>query len=612
VFGARRLAFAACDEAPDVHPALVEPAAEGWDESPPRSAPWREIDDAPRISEVADGVLHVELRVEGAAWTAVTIERAPGERFWGLGIRSDSVERTVGVVECWVGEGPYQLGEYGLLEAITPRWAIRRRRDAAYFPVPWVVSSGGYGVLLDNPEYSVFRFDADSVSIEVLADHIGLRCFAGPAPADVLRRFTAATGTQPLPAEPWFLGPWISTGQADLVPLEREREIIETLEAAGAPVAAIETHMRRLPGGAHEDRRDAERARTSLFHAHGLRSLTYLNPFVSVDYESRFAEAEPLLQKNPDGTAYLYPAYIGGREPPLTTEGQLDLTREAARRFFADRAREAIEDGHDGWMEDFGEYTPVDAGDHNSYPAEYHAAGARAAAQAGRPIARFGRSGWTGAAPHLPLVWGGDPTTGWGFDGLRSALTQALSAGLSGIGLFGCDVGGFFSLGDERLDDELLIRWIQLGAFLPLMRTKAEGIAIPPYRRPQVWDAQILPHWRRWATVHVALRPYLLIAAAEYVATGMPLVRHMCLVDGAPERSDQYLLGPSLLVAPLLEPGATEREVGLPAGRWVDAWRGGVFDGPEAVSVPAPIEEIPLFVRLSDFTRLSPALLPDS
>jgi alpha-glucosidase len=583
-----------------VHPALEPPRGGEWDEGPARHPGWRNVETTPAYTS-SPHELGIAFEVPGAAMTGATVERVEGERFWGFGVRSDQVVRTGGVVECWAGEGPYQLDEYPLVEAITPRWAIRRRRDAAYYPVPWAMSSAGYGVLVENTELVRFRLtEPRRWSIEVLGDRVSLRFFWDGSPAELLARFTAYAGRQPYPAAAWFLGPWVQTGHADLVPFETEKRIVETLLDADAPVVAIETHMRRLPGGAHEANREAERVRTQLFHEHGLKSLTYLNPFVSVDYTERFAEAEPLLQRRADGTPYPYAAYIGGREPPLTTEGQLDFTRAEAVRFFTERAREAIADGHDGWMEDFGEYTPPDAvADHNRYPDDYHAAGALAAESVapGREIARFGRSGWTGTARHLPLVWGGDPTTGWGFDGLRSALTQALSAGLSGIGFFGTDIGGFFSLGDQRLDDELLIRWIQLGALLPLMRTKAEGIAIPPYRRPQVWDPQILPHWKRWAGFHVALQPYLLEAAKEYVESGMPLVRHMCLVEGGPDRSDQYLLGPDLLVAPVLEPGAREREVALPPGRWVDLHRGNELGGERTITVPAPLEEAPIFGR---------------
>jgi hypothetical protein len=58
------------------------------------------------------------------------------------------------LIEHWVGEGPYQLDEYPHVEAVTPRWAIRHQWDATYYSIPWLLSSRGYGVLTDSPEWS--------------------------------------------------------------------------------------------------------------------------------------------------------------------------------------------------------------------------------------------------------------------------------------------------------------------------------------------------------------------------------------------------------------------------------------------------------------------------
>src|SRR4029453_15755458 len=99
---------------------------------------------------------------------------------------------------------------------------------------------------------------------------------------------------------------------------------------------------------------------------------------------------------------------------------------------------EAVADGHDGWMEDFGEYTPLDAFDargrtgsahHNHYVVDYHC-GAWRFPRGGE---RFQRSGWTGAAPCAQVVWNGDPSTTWGFDGITSALWGGLGMGFSGV-----------------------------------------------------------------------------------------------------------------------------------------------------------------------------------
>jgi len=125
----------------------------------------------------------------------------------------------------------------------------------------------------------------------------------------------------------------------------------------------------------------------------------------------------------------------------------------------------AIGDGYDGWMEDFGEYTPTDsvsadgrpgAQEHNLYPVLYHRTAYEAARGAGRPIARFNRSGWTGSARYSQIVWGGDPTTSFGFDGLTSAVRNGLSMGLSGVSLWGSDIGGFFSIARPELTPEII------------------------------------------------------------------------------------------------------------------------------------------------------------
>ena len=313
---------------------------------------------------------------------------------------------------------------------------------------------------------------------------------------------------------------------------------------------------------------------------------------------------------------------------------QVDFTAPAGRELYDELLGEAYANGYDGWMEDFGEYTPLDAHGHdgsvgwdwhNRYVTDFHCAAHDFADRQDRPLARYVRSGWTGTAPCAPIVWGGDPTTSWGFDGLESAIYNGLSMGTSGVSTWGSDIGGFFALGDERLTEELLVRWVQFGALTPVMRTQAEGVAIPEKTRPQIWDDGILPHWRRWAKLHTQLNPYLLAATDEYERTGMPVMRHHVLShpddSEATARDDQYMFGPDLLVAPVVEPEATERSLHLPSGDWVDLWRsadydeetGGlvltgseVLEGSAAATLAAPLEEMPLLVRAGATLPLLP------
>jgi hypothetical protein len=184
------------------------------------------------------------------------------------------------------------------------------------------------------------------------------------------------------------------------------------------------------------------------------------------------------------------------------------------------------------------------------------------------------------------------------------------------VALWGSDIGGFLS-SEQKLTPELLVRWIQFGAFTPLMRTKSSGIELPPYRRPQVWDDDVLPHFHRWCAWHTQLNDYLMAAHAEYRTTGRPILCAMALDDPdgpAAGATEQYWLGRDLLCAPVLADGARRRAVAVPCDGMVELWRAVGFDpvsrahtvtgaGTGAthdvgeVTLDAPLDEAPVLVR---------------
>jgi alpha-glucosidase (family GH31 glycosyl hydrolase) len=569
-----------------------------------------------------EATVAVSIKVDGGAVVGQSFRAEPGERFLGFGERSHLFSLDRGVVENYVGEGPYQAHEYPFLSDTIPPWGIRNRPDATYFPMPWVLSSRGFGLLIDRDELSYERFRTEAEeqwSVEVESDSLQYRYFAGPTSLDALRHFTAATGRQPEPSR-WFFGPWYQSGHSNHVPLEKEKRQVELLR--GSPASVVETHCRYLPRGEDRGHTEEERARTEFFHSQGLAVLSYLNPLVSCDYHEAFdvAAAATALQKDDAGLPYVFQAYVGGRVPPHTDEAQYDFSNRQAVRRWGQVAARLVSAGYDGWMEDFGEYTPLDAyaadgatgsALHNRYPTEYHAAAAEVAAdlevRQQRTLARFVRSGWTGTAPVAPIVWGGDPTTSWGFDGLASALVEGLSMGASGVAMWGSDTGGFMST-EDRLTPDLLRRWIQFSAFCPVMRTKAGGIEIPPYERPQIWDEEVLPSWRRWARWHTRLNDYLLAAHASYRSSGRPI---MCALELAyPDMhpvTDQYLLGEDLLVAPVLSPDCKLRRIVFPPGGWIDLFDPlASYEGPETVEVGVGPDDIPVFVRAGAVLSLLP------
>jgi len=188
--------------------------------------------------------------------------------------------------------------------------------------------------------------------------------------------------------------------------------------------------------------------------------------------------------------------------------------------------------------------------------------------------------------------------------------------GASGVGIWGSDIGGFFAMFGRLLSDELFDRWIAYGGLSVVMRSQKNGVQLTPYERPQAWDPDHQPIWRLYSKLHTQLYPYIQAAAEQYYATGQPVMRHHVLTHpddlDATARDDQYMFGPSILVAPVHVEAATNRELYLPAGEWIEWWRsvtygdeGGTFSltgttmhtGGASVTVAAPIPEIPMFVQ---------------
>ena len=602
-----------------------------------------------RVSPAGEGSIRIQASVAsplGATATGIGFEADPSERYLGFGERSNAVDQRGLVVENYVADGPYRPEDREYPKPVTPPWAISDRDDSTYYPVPWMLSTRGYGVLIENDETSYFRLGSDVAdvwSLEAQSARLSVRVFAGPSPADALRRFSEATGRQPPPATPWSFGPWFQTGQPNKIPLENEREWTTLLREADAPVSAAETQMHFLPCGAHRGEEDYNRQRTDYFHSQGLAHLVYFNPLLCVSYQpvDGDAAAAGVLQRQPlTGLPYTYPGFVGGGGPAgFTAEplSQFDFTAPGARDFYGGLVREAFDAGHDGWMEDFGEYTPPDAVSadgtspqqiHNRYPTDYHCAVFDIVRELERPVSRHQRSGWTGAARCADVVWGGDPTTVFGYDGLESAVRQALSIGLSGVSRWGSDIGGYHSFGPaEQLDVELLHRWIEFGAVSGVMRTKASGLAVPSYDRPQIWEPESIGVWRLYAKLHTQLYPYILAADRTYRETGLPLMRHLALVapddPAAIAQEDEFMFGPDLLAAPVVERGARERRLYAPAGRWIDFWRSVGFEessgafvlgrveslsGGQDHVLPAPLDQLPLLVRVG---AVIPMLAPD-
>ena len=181
-------------------------------------------------------------------------------------------------------------------------------------------------------------------------------------------------------------------------------------------------------------------------------------------------------------------------------------------------------------------------------------------------------------------------------------------------------------MSEPQTTPDLERRWIEFGFASGIMRTEADGFTLNSTQtRAQIFDPDVLPVWARYAKLRTQLQPYLASAERTYDRTGMPLMRQLALAypndERAAHRDDEYLLGPDVLVAPVLAPDATRRKLYLPRGRWVEFWRSVSLDkrgaprlrsprvltGGRSVEVAAPANQIPLFIRAGAALPLLPA-----
>jgi alpha-glucosidase (family GH31 glycosyl hydrolase) len=517
--------------------------------------------------------------------------------------------------------------------------------NRSYLPVPYFCSSRGYGCLVEGTarvQYDLGRTVADRW--RCLA-YVGSRrqvtvAWLGGAPLENLRTLTALTG-RPAAAPPdWVFGPWMSSNEWNTQG-RVEQEVAATL-ALDIPATALvieawsdETTFYIWNGAQYTPRPGGEALRLEDFtfpadgpwpdpkgmagrlRAAGIRLVLWQIPALKAidephgqhDADVAHAQERGYVVRRSDGRPYRNPAFWfhDALIPDFTQV-------EAADWWLSKRAYLLAQMGVAGFKTDGGEHLQgedVCAADGrggselvNAYPNLYVGAYHRFAQRLrGGDAVTFSRAGNTGAGA-FPAHWAGDENSTW--EAFRRSLHAGLSASLSGVLFWGWDIAGF----SEALPSaELYLRATAMAAFCPIMQYHSEYRApgepskdrTPWHIQARSGDERVVPIYRRFAKLRMKLIPYLVREAAACVANGEPLLRPLLLDNPddptAWQIADQYRLGRDLLVAPVLEEGATTRRLYLPAGSWRDFWNGAQQEGPAWLEVAVPIDHIPLFVR---------------
>ncbi len=278
----------------------------------------------------------------------------------------------------------------------------------------------------------------------------------------------------------------------------------------------------------------------------------------------------------------------------------------------------------DGWWPDEGD--PLDVPSRLSSIRMYYE-GERLDRPGSRPFALH-RNGYAGMQRYAAFLWSGDVYSTW--ETLKTHVPIAINTGLTGVPLWGTDIGGFVPT--RELTGELYVRWFQFAAFCPSFRSHGRTWKL---RLPWGWNtgelgpdevrgygdaanpgpeelhnAEVEPICRKYLELRYRLLPYLYGAVREGHETGLPIIRALWLHHpddpAAVARGDEYLWGRDLLVAPVTEKGATSREVYLPRGDWYDFWTEERLVGGRVIARPVDLATTPLYARSGAIIPMGP------
>lgn len=479
--------------------------------------------------------------------------------------------------------------------------------------VPYFVSDCGYGVLFDDYNKAAMTM-GDTISY-VSDTPWPLSYYfinGGGDIAGATEGYTALTGRQPLPPI-WTLG-YITSKYGYHNRAEAEGAV-DSLKTRGYPLDGIvldlywygqETDMGRLawdsvqwPGHKEMLKSLKDKGVNTV-----IISQPYVNKIGAID-NYNYLSSKGMLVRDSLGRTHDVTTWVGDA-------GMIDVSNPDTRAWLWKRLRGLATDGVAGWWGDLGEpeVHPSSIRHANGETAEqYHNVygnewsrliyeGLREDFPDERPMLMM-RGGTAGLQRYGVFPWTTDVSRSWG--GLEPQINLMLSSGVSGLGYMGSDLGGFAVDKDHPSDEELYVRWVQAGAFTPMMRTHAQ-YKPEPYHYPS--SENIL---KKFIRMRYEWLPYNYTLAYENAAFGLPLARPLNFRGENPGKkyagiSDEYLWGDNVLVAPVVKKGARSRKVLFPAGEWIDwnnprlRYRGGT----EAV-VKAPLDCLPLFVRSGSF-----------
>lgn len=506
-----------------------------------------------------------------------------------------------------------------------------------YIPMPYFLTNKNFGMLLKSSMYAEFDLEKtseDIFSIYLEDKSIELSIFEGN-PYEMYSQYISQIG-KPVMVPKWVLGPWMSSNNWD-----NQKEVEYQLEQTikydiPSTVLVIEawsdeaTYYVFNDAVYEENKGDKSllyndykfpewgrwpnpKAMVDKLHENNIKCILWQIPIlkhtsgllnIQLENDKKYAIEKGYTAKNPDGSEYRMP------EGWFTDSILFDYTNPDANDWWFSKRKYLVEDLKiDGFKTDGGEFVfgnDVKFSDgrtgrelRNEYPNLYISKYYNFA-QKNNGIT-FSRAGYLGAG-RMPAHWAGDERST--FDAFKRNLCAGINASMSGIVFWGWDLGGFSG---EIPSAELFARSTSMACFCPIMQYHAESKAQfnqdrTPWniaeRREAPW---VIDMYRFYAHLRMSMMDYIEEQSINSIENNKPLMRALLFDYSEDERLwdiyDEYMFGDDILVAPIIEEGATERLVYLPEGNWINIFDEKVYQGKKDYLISANLFEIPVFIK---------------
>ena len=478
--------------------------------------------------------------------------------------------------------------------------------------VPYFASDKGYGILYDDYNASSLQLGDTIVYTSKTPKPLSYYFINGEGSlGGVTSNYTLLTGRQNLPPL-WSLG--YITSKYGYHTQDEALGAIDSLKRAGYPVDGIifdlywygvETDMGKLAW----DKKQFPDHRMMLdsLNAMGVNTILisqpYINKIGAIDNYNTL-DAGRMLTRDASGKSHDVTTWVGDA-------GMFDISNPDTRAWLWNRLKPLTAEGLAGWWGDLGEpeVHPLTIEHANGETAEqYHNVygnewsrliyeGLRKDFPDMRPVLLM-RGGTAGLQRYSVFPWTTDVSRSWG--GLQPQVNLMLNSGLSGLGYMSSDIGGFAVDPEHPYDPELYVRWLEMGAFTPVLRTHAQ-FKPEPYHYPK--QTEIL---KKFIKMRYEWLPYNYTLAYENAQYGWPLARPVNFYGDKSGKlsniQDEYLWGEEVLVAPVMKAGARSRKVVFPEGVWYN-WNDPKlkYNGGTTATVAAPLGTLPLFVKAGSF-----------